>query len=208
VDLKTRIPVVVTLVCGLIVLAQYFVTVSLISDIAEDLMSWVVIIQAFATGLGAVNLIHIHGANIQHKRGNLIPSYTLLLSLFGFLALGLIDRPSGSIYSFFFSNLLEPLSATLFACNAFFITSAASRAFVLKNRDAGLLLACAVLVMLGRVGIGEALWSGFPLVAQWIMDIPNGAGMRGIIIGSALGAIASSLRIILGYERSHFGEVR
>lgn len=35
------------------------------------------------------------------------------------------------------------------------------------------------------------------------MDIPNAAATRGILIGAALGALAMSLRILLGIERTY-----
>ena len=43
------------------------------------------------------------------------------------------------------------------------------------------------------------------VVANWIMMIPNTAVQRGIIIGAALGAAATALRIILGLERTYMG---
>jgi hypothetical protein len=38
-----------------------------------------------------------------------------------------------------------------------------------------------------------------------MMDKPNTAAQRGIIIGAALGAGSLSLRVILGIERSYLG---
>ena len=44
-----------------------------------------------------------------------------------------------------------------------------------------------------------------PNLANWIMAWPNTAGQRAIMIGIALGVIATSLRIILGIERNYLG---
>ena len=45
----------------------------------------------------------------------------------------------------------------------------------------------------------------FPDLAQWLIDIPNNAGRRAIMMGAAIGAIATGLRVIIGLERSHLG---
>ena len=71
--------------------------------------------------------------------------------------------------------------------------------------EAVILLIAAVLVMLGRVPIGAYLYDGLPTFAQWLMAVPNMAAKRGILLGVSLGAMATSLRIIFGVERSYLG---
>ena len=45
--------------------------------------------------------------------------------------------------------------------------------------------------MLQVAPIGGAVWSGFPIIGQWIMDIPTTGGYRGIMITAAFGLIAA-----------------
>jgi hypothetical protein len=42
-----------------------------------------------------------------------------------------------------------------------------------------------------------------PLVQEWMMSVPQAAARRGILVGVTLGAIAMSVRIILGIERTY-----
>ncbi|MFC1743922.1 hypothetical protein ACFL35_08005 [Candidatus Riflebacteria bacterium] len=135
-----------------------------------------------------------------------------------------IYEQNNYFYSLIFERMYIPLQATMFSLLAFFMASAAFRAFRAKSFEASLLLISAFLVMLGRVPIGEVLgqvigvligWlpflSGiefskmFGDISQFIMDVPNSAGQRAIMIGAALGIVSASLRIWLGLETEHLG---
>ncbi len=67
--------------------------------------------------------------------------------------------------------------------------------------------------MIGRVPVGDALGSFIHLpesimpskITIWIMGFINSAGQRAIMVGIALGIVSTSLRIILGIERSYLG---
>ena len=111
----------------------------------------------------------------------------------------------GRVYVWLYEHVFAPCNATMFALLAFFVVSAAFRAFRMRNMEATLLLVSAIIVMLGTAPIGAALWDDLPEIKQWILDIPNNGGRRAIMMGAAIGAIATSLRIILGLERSHLG---
>lgn len=202
---RNDLPVLVTLIAGSVVLLEFFVKSKALQDWSREFLNWGVIIYAFATALGAANLLRIHFARAQQRKEDWWYSWVVIGLLIGYFLLGVVKKSSSLEYRFIWDNLLQPLSATVFSTNAFFMTSAAFRAFRVRSVDASILLVSSVLVMLGRVPIGSVVWSGFPGVAQWIMRVPNTAGMRGIVIGASLGAITISLRILLGIERSHFG---
>jgi hypothetical protein len=69
----------------------------------------------------------------------------------------------------------------------------------------------AVIVMLGRVFIGDVLTGWLPegmrfsAIAQFILDYPNTAAKRAIYIGVGLGVGVTALKIILGIERTWLG---
>jgi len=68
-----------------------------------------------------------------------------------------------------------------------------------------MLLVAAMIIMLG---VNPATQRFLPFLSDWtnwIMDYPNAAAQRGIIIGAALGAASMALRILLGIERSYLG---
>ncbi len=199
------VPIFVSLVVGVVVVADFFINQSALVATSREFMNWGVIISAFATGLGAANLLRIHGTRTQQRRANWQYSIVLLVAMIGYTVLGIVTRNTSKPYLFIFDNMYNPLGATVFSFNAFFMTSAAYRAFRIKTASATVLLIAALLVMLGNVGIGAVISKQIPEIAGWISRVPTTAGFRGVTIGAALGAIGLSLRIILGIERSHFG---
>jgi hypothetical protein len=111
----------------------------------------------------------------------------------------------GRVFTWLYDRVFAPCNATMFALLAFFIASAAFRAFRMRNTESALLLGAAILVMIGLVPIGRAISDWLPWLAEWIVEVPNIAGRRAIMMGAALGAVATGLRIILGIERSYMG---
>jgi hypothetical protein len=111
----------------------------------------------------------------------------------------------GRVFVWIYEHVFGPANSTLFALLAFFVASAAFRAFRARNLEAALLLGAAILTMLGRVPFGRAISDVFPDLAQWILDVPSNGGRRAIMMGAAIGAIATALRVVLGIERSHLG---
>jgi hypothetical protein len=186
---------------------DFFVKQANIANMATQATRWNIIIAAFATALGAANLLRIHSRRINNRSARWPMSVLLLASLFIYAIIGLAQGPRGVDYQWLWQNLFTPLSATMFSLNAFFISSAAVRAFRVRTVQAAILMVCAFAVMIGNTGVGVALWSGFPKAGSWVMSIINVAGMRGIIIGSALGAMGIALRVILGLERGHLSGV-
>lgn len=202
------LPVWLGLVAGLVVLLELFFNVPLISQLNDRFLEIRVILAAFALALGGGNLLRVHANNIRLKRGHSwIYSYATIACLIGFFALGIIAREgtASAPYSFIFDNVYSPLGATVFSLNAFWISTACYRAFRVRNLQAAVLLIAGVTVMLGKVGIGSAIWPGFAEITDWIMNNPNSAAMRGINMGAALGMVGVGLRVILGLERGHLG---
>jgi hypothetical protein len=234
---KRRVALTLTFIAGTLPILAFFTNIR-IGAVDVDVMSgrletWMVIVAGCALTLGVVNVVQSHLRKIARREAGWIYSVALLVSLafmggagilgaFGMPVAGINKNPDGSStpFDWIFGNVFFPLQATMFALLAFFMASAAYRAFRIRSFQATLLLIAAVVVMLGRIPFGELIspllpesWVGtaggerlLPWLTNWIMDTPNSAAQSGIIIGAALGAAAMSLRVILGLETSYLGK--
>lgn len=208
--MKREIPLAITFIVGAVVVLDYFFKIGSgtwsVSNMSREIQNWTLIIAAFALGLAAVNLMRIHLANIRMRKPGWYNSVALIVTLVVMSAIGISQGTNSALYRYWYTGFLVPVDATIFSLLAFYITSAAYRAFRARNVDATILLVTAFVVMLGRAPIGELIWKRIPDITKWLMDYPNMAGQRGIIIGAAIGALSLGLRILVGLERSYLGQ--
>ena len=204
--MRRRIPVIVCFLFGLFMLVQFFVPHPVGTEAYETVLDWVQIIYVFALFVGVAGIIKLHGGKLSPGKKGWFYSLTTILGLAAMMILGFVFGVGrGTPFNWIFENLQAPMQATMFALLAFFIASAAYRGFRIRNLESVLLLVAAVIVMIGRVPIGEMIFPYSPEVADWVLRVPSMAARRGIFIGIGLGSIATALRVIVGIERTYLG---
>ena len=159
---------------------------------------------AGAALLGAGNLGGIHLRRVTQGRSGWGNSLVLLGGMVGYGAVVVVQGPTGHAAAWVFLHVLSPLYATMYGLVAFFITSAAYRAFRARGAEAAVLLGAAAIVLAGETPLGS-LWRGLGAVTGWLIRRPVTGAYRAIQIGATLGAIATALRVVLGLERAHLG---
>lgn len=202
--MRREIPSVILFLVGLIIILERFITSPVLAGWGQGIRTWGIIVAAFAVALSSINLIVIHVRNIRNQK-NTVYSAVLLVALVVMAVLGIFRGTTSSPYRFLYDSLLSPMASAMFAMLAFYIGSAAYRAFIAKRAEAAVLLISAILLMIGNVPIGELIYSRYGEVASWITNVPNLAGQRGMMIASAIGAMAASLRVLIGIDKTHFG---
>ena len=211
--MRRTVPLIITGVVGIVFVVSYFSPpLTILNDKFSD---WFSIVAACSIVLGSLNLVLISTQKVISRRedwfyAGVIVACFLAMLISG-LAAGRDYQSTGTAFEWFYRYIYNSLSSTMYAILAFYVASASYRAFRARNIEATMLLIAAFLVMLGRVPIGDVLTSFLPEgsrmsdLQQWIMDYPQTAGQRAIMIGIALGIVSTSLRVILGIERSHLG---
>ncbi len=204
--MKRQVPLVLCFVFGIVMIFTQFSPHSFSQGIYEEVISWALIIGPFALVLATVTLIQTHTARIRRRTEHWQYSFVVFAGLILMVLIGIPYGPQNSIFEWLYNNVQLPMDATMFSLLAFFIASAAYRAFRARTFEASLLLITALIVMMGNVPVGDLLSNDTASKArEWILNNPNLSARRGIILGVSLGVISQSIRIILGIERSYLG---
>jgi hypothetical protein len=201
--MQRAVPFAITFVTAFVLL--WAVVVPPIDKIREEFVLFFDILAAFAFLLGGASLLGRHGRKIRRRaRG------------WGFSAACLAAvTAEGSVLGWIYEYVFGPCDASLISLLAFYVASASFRAFRVRNAEATVMLLTAFIVLLGRTFLGGVATDWLPSqlaplkipnLVQWIMSVPVTAGNRAIMIGIALGIISTSLKVMLGIDRTYLGE--
>ena len=224
---RARKPLValITFVAGLYYAAEFFWPTgpdgeNWLSPAKQPISEMSQVLGAFALGLGVYSLSLVHLRAILRQRSGWGFSVVLFAALFAIAVSGLLNtyrpnRYNEGAFRFFFNGGLQSLDAAMFSIIAFYIVSAAYRAFRIRSVEATILLASALIVMLGQVALGQALTNGIPNqglaanlrvenISNWILTRVNSPAILAVDFGLGIGALAASLRLWLSLERGSY----
>jgi hypothetical protein len=218
--LKREVPLVLTFVMTLLRFGFEMLNPMLTYEISEGVRLFsrisfsVTFMYCMGLFMGLINLTRVHGNTIRRRREHWIYSVWLLIVMYGYAILGLFfGGMESKPFTWIYDAVIVPLDSTMFSLLAFFIASAAYRAFRIRNVESVIMMVVAFIVMLGNVSLGEVLWSseaflgGFKGLKDWFLATPNAASQRAIGIGVFLGSYAAILRVALGLEKRYLGGI-
>jgi cytochrome bd-type quinol oxidase subunit 2 len=206
---KREVPILITLVTGVFCLIGFFVPHPWVHELYSDMQTWAIVVVGCTYVLGVANLLRINTRHIQRRERDWPFKVVLVVGMLATMTVGFSEGTGysnvSSRFQWIYRTFYSPMAATMFALLAFFIASAAFRAFRIRSTEAMLLAIAAFILMLGRVPLGGAIHPFLPEAADWLMEIPQNAAKRGILIGAALGVMATGIRLILGLEKTYGG---
>ncbi|HIE52407.1 MAG TPA: hypothetical protein EYP85_11660 [Armatimonadetes bacterium] len=240
---RRRLTVVCTFLAGLFYSIEFFWPEqgNPLTGYIVPLGTFLRVMGGFTVGLGLISLCTVHGKAIVRRREGWINSLAFFVAMMAMIVAGFWQQYwpllgsrftevptepgqytfSQGLYEVLFNGMLNPLESTMFSILAFFIVSAAYRAFRIKSAEATLMMVAAFIVMLGQVPVGVILTNWIPAegtlgflgffrlerLANWLLSGINAAAFRGILFGTMFGYLAISLRTWLSLERgAYFGQ--
>lgn len=197
--LKRGIPVTIAVLVGFVMLGALL----FVAPLADILLNWAGFLAAAALFMGIINLLVVHLR--RGVRGNPY-SVVLVLSLLAVFGLAITDATGltqQGVTSVF--NLIQvPLEAALASLLAFFLLFAAVRMMRHgANLAAILFLLSTLFFLLTQLPAVEPISSWLAPFRTWVESIVVISGMRGLLLGIALGVITLSVRLLIGLERPY-----
>lgn len=206
--LKGLFSTAIAIATGLIVLVGYFVELPLLLNLRITILNWLIILAAVALFIGLFNLLAVHADKVRNKKKGGFYSLILIFFMLVTLIFGLWLRPDHPVLSMIFNAVQLPVETSLMAMLAVTLTYASIR--LLRRRSnliSVIFLVTALLILLGSAPL--PFIGSLPIVSDmirpFIAQVLAAAGARGILIGVALGALTTGLRVLFGAERPYGG---
>ena len=213
--LTSILPTVVTALAGLLVFFSFLFPA--LAGWRSMLINIAAVMAAFALVLGFVHLIlGVHVQRIQQGKGAffsiiLIVSAALTVGLLIYERVLLAADVTHPVSAFIFNNILTPLQSSLGALLTIFLAVAAFR-LLRRRRTLGAIwfLLSALIVLMTQIpvpfafkadGTSANLLGVIFKTARDVVDAATAGGLRGLLLGIALGTIATAFRVLFFIDR-------
>lgn len=197
--LKRGFPTVITVIAGLLTLASLLV----FPELSTLLLEWAAFLAVVALIVGILNLLGIH---LRRTASGNLYSLVLLLGMLLVFGLALTDAlgMTEDGVSTVFTVVQAPLEAALASLLAFFLLFGGVRLWQRQRSGWSFLFLLAVLFLLvSQSPLPAAVAQVVAPVRTFIYEVLVTPGVRGLLLGVALGAITLSLRLLAGLERPY-----
>jgi len=205
--MKRGLPLLICFLFGLLMFATYFSSHPLANKINLTIPVYWQIVFAFTLIIGIINYLRNNIEAINRRQDR---PYRLV-SLVGFAAMPVVALIWGidadTPFMWLFENVQAPMQSTVFSLLAFFVASASFRGFRARSLPATILLVTALLILLSRTPLGN-VFDNLPDIADWVRNYPSMSARRAILVGIGLGSLTTSLRVIIGIERTWLGDAK
>jgi hypothetical protein len=208
VKLRGIFSTVIAIVIGILVLLGYFVDIPFLIVIRQTLLQWGLTLAGVAVLLGIGNLVSVHLKKIREREANSMYSVVLMVFMLITIALGLTMGVQSVPVQFIFTAIQIPIETSLTALLAITLLYASIR--LLRWRTDLMSIVFVITAIILFIGLAPLPFVGhLPVVSDYlrpyISQVLAAGGARGILIGIALGALTTGLRILMGFDRPYGG---
>lgn len=199
-------PTIITGIAGLIVLLSYIFPADVLVQLRAILISIAVSVAGMALLLGFFRLLNFHLRRMQQRKSG-YSALALIVALIVFVVLAAervltLNAPQPAalpVTNLIFNAIIAPIQSSLGALLAIFLGAAAFR-MAQRRRTWGTLwfLLSAIVVLLTQIPVSP---DSVLLPVRQLIDALAMGGLRGLLLGVALGTLAVAFRVLLAIDR-------
>jgi hypothetical protein len=191
-------PAIITGIAGLIVLLSYIFPADVLVQLRVWLVNIAVIVAGMALLLGFFRLLNFHLRRVQQRKSG-YSLVALIVALVVFAVLVADRFLNLGATAFVFNAIIAPIQSSLGALLAIFLGAAAVR-MAQRRRTWGTLwfLLSAMVVLLTQIPVSA---DSVLLPVRQFFDALAMGGLRGLLLGVALGTLAVAFRVLLAIDR-------
>ena len=192
----STLPAIITGIAGWIVLLSFIFTG--LTALRVVLINIAVMVAGMALLLGFVRLLNLHLRRVQRRRSgySLVALITASVVFVVLVADRFLNLGATTLV---FNAVIAPIQSSLGALLAIFLGAAAVR-MAQRRRTWGTLwfLLSAIVVLLTQIPVSS---NSILLPVRQFFDALAMGGLRGLLLGVALGTLAVALRVLLAIDR-------
>ncbi len=199
---------IIAIISGVIVLLGYFIPSPLIQSMRQPLLDWAIILSGIAGLIAILNLVFsVHWKRLKENGESKGFSFVLFIAFILTLIAGIFLGPSNTGFQKLVTAVQVPIESSLMAVLA--ITMAFSSIKMLqrqKNWMGFVFFLSVVIFLIINSGV-LAFTTDIPVINDLLSgfhQVPV-AGARGILLGIALGSLATGIRVLIGSDRPYNG---
>lgn len=182
-------------------LADFLVVNPALAGVAAGVVDAVIVVAAGAAVAVCASLAIRRGGDLWRRRGDPVGALAVLAGIGAVLVAGLRPGAAGTAdpaVGWLVAALIVPIGATLFGLLFVSTLAATHRSVRAGGREAILMVASALVVLVLLLPLGGQVGAALSAAAGWLLAVPIGGVLRGILIGVSLAAAVLAARTLLG----------
>ncbi|MDP3449471.1 MAG: hypothetical protein Q8R87_02740 [Anaerolineaceae bacterium] len=206
--MKSPLSVLVAVLSGLLVLAGYFFPFPALIAIRTPMLDWAVTLAGIAGLVAIINLIvGVHLKRLREAGSKRFFSVVVIITFLIVAAFGFYLGPADQNFQKVVTAIQTPIETSLMALLAITLTYSSLKMLQRQRNWMGLVFFLSVILFL-VINSGVLAFSAeIPLLQDLLSGFHHipAAGARGILLGIALGSLATGVRILIGSDKPYSG---
>jgi hypothetical protein len=204
--MKSPFALIVAIGTGIVILLGYFIPNPALTEIRTPMLNWAVILSGVAGLVAIIHLVFkIHWEKVKMEGLSQWFSLVVVVSFLLTLVAGLFLEPTNPTFQKVVTFIQTPIESTLLAILAVTLSFSSLKLLQRQRNWMGIIFFTTVITFLVINSGLLSFTDRIPVLRDFLsaLQMIPSAGARGIVLGVALGSLATGIRILIGSDRPY-----